>query len=244
MDKFLGILSGLQQVPVVEGKGTGKVQVKLKGKYLSVKGWFKNLSSPLVASHFHNDSVGLNVLPIEFELSPTLSEDGKSGTWNEKVPTHKKLTEKEKEQLLTGNYYINIHTQDHLFTGEIRGQLLPYEKCGSQYICNLYSDVDQGVGNLQTTEIGTVIATLNGNKFTLSGAFSHLSSLFVSMHVVSENEKIFDLTVQTDVPAASGTLTRKDNSFLLSEVHDISKFSIVIRTVSEQISAPLVRLLP
>ncbi len=231
-ERFLAILTGKQQVPIVDTGASGKVQVKIKDNYLLVKGDFKNLSSPLIASHFHNAGTGSNILPIEFELHPTLSQDGKSGTWNEKVPTHKKLTKREKEELRTGNYYINVHSQDHLFTGEIRGQLLPYVKCGSQYICSLQDNI----------EIGTLMATFNKNILTVSGAFSHLNSLFVSMSIFLEGEKLFSLNVKTDVPAASGTLTREGNSFKICNSLDISKFRIVLKTVSSEISAPFVEL--
>lgn len=238
--KYLALLSGLQQIPVVNTEAKGKVQVKLEENYLSVKGHFESLSSPLVASHFHHSGVGSNILPIEFELHPTLSADGKSGTWNEKIPTHKKqkLTEEEKEALRTGNYYINVHSQDHLFTGEIRGQLLPYVKCGSQYISNLRDG---------EREIGTFLASLNKNILTISGAFSHLTSLFVSLSINLDEVVVFGLNVNVDVPAASGTASRHDNRFCLSstqyEALENNLLQLVLTTQSSQISDPLLRLL-
>ncbi len=141
------------------------------------------------------------------------------------------MTRQEKEELRTGNCYINVHSQDHLFCGEIRGQLLPYVKCGSQYICNLQDNI----------EIGTLMATYNKNILALSGAFSHLNSIFVSMSIFLE-EKLFSLTVDTDIPAASGTLTRDLNSFSIFNSLNVNKLRVVLKTVSGEISAPLVKL--
>ena len=134
---FAANLSSLNEVPAVLSSGYGNVAVSLDGNEVVVTGSFSNLISDVATNirggaHIHVAPAGQNG-PIVIELSPTIAEDGRGGTFNEADNTFdlSTLTFPEghdansvRQAITNGNAYVNVHTEAY-GSGEIRGQLLP-----------------------------------------------------------------------------------------------------------------------
>jgi len=107
-------LKGSSEVPPTDSKGTGTLTATYDtgSKKLSWKGSVSGLSGPATAAHFHSGEAGKNggvAVPIacadkgSFEGSAT-------------------LTDAQAEELMSGKWYVNVHTAANK-GGEIRGQV-------------------------------------------------------------------------------------------------------------------------
>lgn len=170
---FKAVLSGLQEVPLIESPGRGVIKAKLrKGYELEVSGYFEDLETPYhdeIGSHIHLGLAGTNGAVV-FTLDPDLSYDRKSGCYNKKKNTFL-LTEVQREQLLARQFYVNIHTWG-VPSGELRGQLLP--KAEKYFVVNLSGDNE--VPPVETEATGTLMAELEECNLVLSGVFAGLSA--------------------------------------------------------------------
>ena len=105
------------EVPPTQSKGKGEVTATYDtaSKKLSWKGSYSDLSGPATAAHFHGPAApGKNAgvaIPI-FAGAAAKSPFEGSAT----------LTATQAEQLMSGQWYVNIHTAANK-AGEIRGQL-------------------------------------------------------------------------------------------------------------------------
>ena len=224
-EKYCGILSGQQQVPVVATGATGFVKATLKGHTLTVSGRFRDLSSPLFpvgqlgAAHVHGPATAGQNAGVLFQLTVTPGAGNLSGKFDE-CQNRFTLTDEQIQFLRDGLLYVNIHTTNFQ-SGEIRSQLLPKEgDCCKQYIATL-SGANE-VPPVDTDATGTIVASLNCRTLTLSGSFSGLSSAFQAAHIhlgaVSENGPVlYTLNVVTLLPNTAGNLLRADNSFTLTK---------------------------
>ncbi len=102
--------------PVTTSKGSGAVEVTYDTatRMMTWKGSYSDLSGPAVAAHFHAGEMGKNggvVIPIFGGASAKTPFSGE-----------KKLTAEQASQLMSGGWYVNIHTAAHK-PGEIRGQV-------------------------------------------------------------------------------------------------------------------------
>jgi hypothetical protein len=106
-------MNGESGVPPTTSKGTGLVTATFdtNNKKLSWTGSYKDLSGPATAAHFHFGELGKNG-SVEIPISPSTSPLEGSAT----------LTDDQATELLSGKWYVNIHT-DAYKAGEIRGQL-------------------------------------------------------------------------------------------------------------------------
>ncbi|MBI2658263.1 CHRD domain-containing protein [Candidatus Woesearchaeota archaeon] len=112
-------LSGANEVPVTNSTATGEAAATLDGSQLTVKGSFEGLSSELVSgasAHIHEGVTGTNG-PIVFNLNVVAGDDNRSGEFSLTA----NLTDGQVNDLLTGQYYINVHSTAFP-DGEIRGQ--------------------------------------------------------------------------------------------------------------------------
>lgn len=116
-DYFTAIMNGKNEIPEVvvmsanQPQGTAKVW--LSGNDLKYEITVQDLTSDITDAHFHTGTSaeeGPAVKGIPF------SGNTAAGVWIN-------LTDEEKNNLLTGKMYINIHTVDYP-DGEIRGQLM------------------------------------------------------------------------------------------------------------------------
>ena len=109
------MLSGGQEVPPVDSKGTGAGTITV-GQDKSVSGSVKTTGVNGTMAHIHNGAAGKNG-PVIVPL--TKDSDG---TWA--VPPGAKLTDAQYAAFKAGDLYVNVHSAQHQ-SGEIRGQLKP-----------------------------------------------------------------------------------------------------------------------
>lgn len=222
---FCSVLSGQQQVPIVQTNATGFVKATLKGNTLTVKGCFQNLSSPLFpvgqlgAAHIHGPSLPGSNAPVVFQLTVIPGPGNLSGKFDA-CQNRFALNEEQLQWLHDGLFYVNIHTEMWQ-SGEIRGQILPKSgDCCKQYIINL-SGLNE-IPPVTTNSVGTIVATLNCRTLTLGGTFSGLSSAFQAAHIhlgaTGINGAIlYNLNVVTLLPNTAGNFLRADNMFTLTK---------------------------
>lgn len=106
-------LNGAQQVPPVSTSASGTGTFVLTASGLQYDITVKNLSGGIAAAHFHHGLLGVNgpvLVPISFTGMHA------SGTWTS-------ISTDDRNALLNGNIYVNVHTALHP-DGEIRGQVL------------------------------------------------------------------------------------------------------------------------
>lgn len=108
-------LSGAAEVPPNDTSGKGELRATLDKNTRQLR-WqmsYSGLSGPATAAHFHGPALpGANAavaVPIAPPSSPTQGEAT--------------LTEAQIDDLLSGKWYVNVHTAAHP-GGEIRGQVL------------------------------------------------------------------------------------------------------------------------
>ena len=112
-------LSGAQQVPPVQTSGTGSATITYDPSTQKVT-WnitYAGLSSPVTMAHFHNAAAGKNG-PVVVWLSK------RDGSVASPLTGEATLTPAQAQQFLAGDWYVNVHSQDHP-GGEIRGQAVP-----------------------------------------------------------------------------------------------------------------------
>jgi hypothetical protein len=113
-------LTGAQDVPPVETKGTGTAEVTYDPA-TKVVTWtisYSGLSSAATMAHFHGPAAeGKNAPPVIW-----LNKQG-SPPDNPIVGTAT-LTPDQAKQFLAGEWYVNVHSKDHP-AGETRGQVVP-----------------------------------------------------------------------------------------------------------------------
>ena len=117
--QFSGTLSGQAEVPPVNSPGTGTVTATFDPatKTLQYKFKWSNLSGPAKGMHFHDGAPGVSggiVIPVSgFPNEPSGEVSGTSSPLNDTLIT----------DLMEGNLYGNIHTDDHK-GGEVRAQMV------------------------------------------------------------------------------------------------------------------------
>ena len=119
-EHFTVPLSGAQQVPPVQTKGSGTADLTYNPATREVT-WtihYKDLSSPVTMAHFHEGAAGKNG-PVHVWLS----KKGASSV-PDPITGHATLSEADAKQMMDGNLYVNVHTKNHP-AGAIRGQLVP-----------------------------------------------------------------------------------------------------------------------
>ena len=110
--KFKATLSGANEIPPVTTSATGTMEgtYNKDSKTLAYTITFAGLTP--VAAHFHNASTFMNGPVVKDLGRPT------GNTYNGTVT----LTQKEENDLFSGNWYVNLHTTARP-AGEIRGNL-------------------------------------------------------------------------------------------------------------------------
>lgn len=117
---FKVALTGAQQVPPVEtsGSGTAELTYDPATRLLTWDLTYSGLSGPATMAHFHGPAAaGKNGPPVIW-LSP------KGSPVQSPVKGEATLTPEQAQQFSAGEWYINVHTQNHQ-AGEIRGQVTP-----------------------------------------------------------------------------------------------------------------------
>jgi hypothetical protein len=113
-------LTGAEEVPANKstGKGTAEVSYNKDTKTLSYSVNYSGLTGDATMAHIHGTAPkGQNAGP-KVDLSPLLKK-GQSGSFMDSVKVGDQIKE---DSLLSGMYYINIHTKKNP-GGEIRAQI-------------------------------------------------------------------------------------------------------------------------
>jgi hypothetical protein len=112
-------LTGAQQVPPVQTSGTGTANITYDPSTQKVT-WsitYSGLSSPVTMAHFHNAVAGKDG-PVVIWLSK------RGGSAASPITGEATLTAAQAQQFVAGEWYVNVHSQNHP-GGEIRGQVTP-----------------------------------------------------------------------------------------------------------------------
>jgi hypothetical protein len=110
-------LSGTNEIPPVDTKGAGSASVVLDTATRQLR-WvvqYDGLSAPMTAIHFHGVASPTQNAPI---LIP-IAKAGETSPHRGEAT----LTADQAEALLSGRWYINVHTPTHP-PGELRGQVV------------------------------------------------------------------------------------------------------------------------
>ncbi len=225
---FSANLSGAAEVHEVMSSAMGAVIAEVNDGMLTVTGAFEGLSSPVDTeiaggAHIHSGVAGTNG-DVEIVLVPSLSSDGISGTFERSDNTFE-LTEELAEALFNRELYVNIHTT--MFgAGELRGQLLASAQTYFKANLSGLSEADDA-GPVLTDAMGKVVAELNGNILTVSGAFTGLTSdlateiaggAHIHVGMAGENGPVaYVLNVDSGDDLTSGILQAENNMFEIDD---------------------------
>jgi hypothetical protein len=113
-------LAGSQQVPPVTtpGEGTADLTYDPSTRVLSWTVTYSGLSGAATMAHFHGPAPAGKNSGVQIWIS-------KQGTpATSPIKGQAILTSSQAQQLMAGDWYINVHTADHP-AGEIRGQMVP-----------------------------------------------------------------------------------------------------------------------
>lgn len=166
--------SGDQENPVVDtdGKALGIVTIWPELSVFEYYILYDSLSGPVTGAHFHNAIPGANG-PVAIDLTDDISQVGNfiSGT----MP----LTLDIFNKLLTGEYYINLHTAANP-AGEVRGQVYRFAREGYTFEIN----GGQEVPPVTTTGVGAGMVSIDRDQTNAHYmlVISDLSGTFTASH--------------------------------------------------------------
>ncbi len=198
---FSARLSGENEVPEVNTNGQGVAFFTFDEKkstlYFSVS--LSNLSTPITGMHIHEGPPGENG-PVIINLVPFLNGNRAKGAIQN-------VTRATIAKMLTGAYYINVHTENNP-GGEIRGQV---ELETDTRFTALLSGANE-VPAVASQGQGLFIANLSHSRtlLTFNSVFRGLSSPVIGAHIhnaaTGENGPvILDLTDSISENTISGT---------------------------------------
>jgi hypothetical protein len=112
-------LTGASEVPPVNSPGRGDAQVTYDkaSKQLRWNVTYAGLTGPAQAAHFHGPAAPAANAPVVVNIAP-------GGPPTSPITGSAQLTDQQAEQLLAGQWYLNVHTAANK-GGEIRGQVAP-----------------------------------------------------------------------------------------------------------------------
>jgi hypothetical protein len=117
---FKVALTGAQQVPPVQTAATGTANLSYDPatRMLTWSVAYSGLSGPATMAHFHGPAADGKNAP------PTLWLSEKGAAVANPITGSATLTPEQAQQLMAGEWYVNVHTQANP-NGEIRGQAMP-----------------------------------------------------------------------------------------------------------------------
>jgi hypothetical protein len=115
--EFKARLAGASEVPATASAGEGEFEATYNpsNRELDWRLRFHGLSGIVTAAHFHGPAAPGANAPVVVPINSTFV-----GTWQR---GEVKLTDAQAADLLTGRWYVNVHT-DKFPAGEIRGQVV------------------------------------------------------------------------------------------------------------------------
>lgn len=220
---FTARMTGDAEVPAVATDGQGVAIITFDEErstmYISVS--LSNLSGPLTGIHIHEGEIGVNGGVI-YNLTPFLQGNRLKG-WISNI------SKDSFAKFLTGDYYINAHTEDHP-GGEIRGQI----ELETDYRFSAQLSGDQEVPAVTTDGKGLVVANLSksGSLMDFHVVYEGLSSPVTGAHIHmapagTNGGVIFDLSpfifgnIITGIWDPTGFLDALRNGELYVNIHTV-----------------------
>lgn len=119
---FKANLSAADEVPPNPSTGTGSVTATYDTatKTLSWDGTFSGLTGPVAAAHIHGPAPAGKNAGVVFWIS---DHNTKDHPFTSPFKGSATLDDKQADDLMAGQYYVNLHTAAHP-GGEVRGQLV------------------------------------------------------------------------------------------------------------------------
>lgn len=218
---FYAGLSGSAEIPSIKSAASGALLFELTDMdSLVATGTFSDLEGDFDASiaggsHIHIAHPGTNGA-VDILLNATTETDLKSGVYVASSNTFG-LESTQIQTLMGRMYYVNLHTKAFA-AGELRGQILA--EAQAYYKTNL-SGLNEIANSVYSNGMGAVNVEVFGNKVTLVGGFSGLSSAYQASHIHMGNVNssggvafALNAMVQEDTAAV---YTISDNSFEFTE---------------------------
>jgi hypothetical protein len=111
-------LSAAQEVPSNNSTGHGELsgQFDPDTRNLDYRVSYTGLSSPVKMGHFHGPAPSGQNAPVAVAFAPPLDSP---------ITGHLTLTPEQAQALLSGQWYVNLHTTEHP-GGEVRGQVMAH----------------------------------------------------------------------------------------------------------------------
>lgn len=187
---FTARLSGDQESPqvVTDGQGVAMFSIDQKRGVLYVHGQFSHLSGPVTGVHIHEGEPGVPG-PVVVDLSPFVNGTTLEGSLKE-------LPAEILTGMLSGQYYINVHTEANP-DGEIRGQIALETEYRYSALMNGFSEVPsvastaRGLGIFELNQAQTEVrfrVVFGGLTSAVTGAHIHNAPIGTNGGVV------YDLT--------------------------------------------------
>lgn len=210
-------MDGSQEVPAVATMGQGVASLLLNSgrDSICINATVTGLSGPITGAHIHEGDSGVSG-GIVISLMPLVSGNRIAG-----ILTGSNISELNISKLLSGKFYINVHTSAHP-AGEIRGQLsletdysFPLMLDGSQEVPAVTTGA-YGVGfltlsrDLSSMHFNMIMQDLSG---TVTGAHLHFGSPGISGIVAlaltsNVNGKVLSGTISSPSPSLIDSLIR------------------------------------
>jgi len=168
------VLSGLSERPdPVSTTGGGAGLFSLEGTALRFSITYSNLSGTATAAHIHGPASTEDPAGVQISLVPfNGGQFGTSGTLAGSVS----LTEAQRDMVLAGQTYVNIHTANHT-SGEIRGQIAPALRQAS------LSGVNERPDSVVSDGSAYGAFLLTGDQLTLNISYQDLSGTATGAHI-------------------------------------------------------------
>ncbi|NEQ35764.1 MAG: CHRD domain-containing protein [Okeania sp. SIO3I5] len=182
--------------PIADTPAEGIVNAILDGNNLTIQGTFSDLSSNLFSVgepdsegnaqssvHLHQGLANSNG-GIVRNLNVIDNSDGSGGFFGEFT-----LSDDEVVAAESGNFYVNLHTQNNP-SGELRTQVLLNETPTDDTLVTFLpiSEAQEVDPVVNTDATGDFYAVLSGNTLNISGDFSELSSDLFSSRTEPDSE--------------------------------------------------------
>jgi len=171
---FSAVLLGAAERPnPVTTSATGSALFRLKGNHLIFNITYSGLSGTATAAHIHGPAPASLAAGILIDLQPYNGGGfGSSGSLSGEII----LTPQQKEHLLSGRTYVNVHTAANT-GGEIRGQIIP-----AAFQARLAGTYERP-NRVATPAEGYGAFVLVGNELSFNIYYEGLSGTAIAAHI-------------------------------------------------------------
>ncbi|MEO6731797.1 MAG: CHRD domain-containing protein [Ferruginibacter sp.] len=206
-------LQGAQQTPpnATTGTGTAIVIIDKTDNMLYLTGSYTGLTAAASNAHIHTGAPGVSggvIVPLKFTTTAT-------GT----LDTVMVLTNTVRDNILSGNTYVNVHTPGTYAAGEIRGQLTQLSQMW--FFANALQGSQEFPANASTAR-GTVIVKYNSatKVLDLIGDYQNLNATISGSHIHGPAAAGANAGVLFSLTNTGGTIGTVSGTFTLSAAQE------------------------